>query len=159
MKQKYTWQITPPDQWSVDDVCDAIIPPTEDILGLNKWVDAAEIQVDEKSVCLILTLTGHDRWWIRKRAPYLIASVATRAKIEQSLVKHLDVITPKNLKKARFRTEDGKRVFYPPDGSAPGPQLTIRGCKQCKDPRYYYHATGWRSGDEIKGKDLRRDVF
>lgn len=149
MIQEWTWQL-PTIDGDVDHTCDLIYGPVQDLMKMNKWVLNGTIELAENHLLLILTMKGHDRWWISKRAPYLIASVATRSGIGVKEVVHTRVRTPPNLKKARFRTEDGRRVIAPPDGSDPGPQLTVKPCAKCKEADYFYHRSGWKTGSQVQ---------
>lgn len=151
MIQEYTWELSVPGE-DVDGLCDRLTNPVRDMLNLNRWVIAARIELDEEAVQVVLRMKGHDRWWIRKRAPFLISSILTRARHPVEKVRHTDIVTVPNKKKARFRTEDGTRVWEPADGSEPGPQLTIRPCRTCRDRRqkekYWSFGKGWRTGPE-----------
>lgn len=151
MIQAYTWELPVPGE-DVDALCDRLTGPVQTMLNLNPWVTGAEIELEEEAVHLILTMKGHDRWWIRKRAPFLITSILTQARYPIDQVSHIEIVTVPNRKKARFRTEDGTRVWEPVDGSEPGPQLTIRSCKTCTDKRrrekYWSFGHGWRTGPE-----------
>lgn len=146
MIQRYTWEVSLPQGRETDDVCDAVVGPLGDLMRLNRWVTNAAIELYEDKVHVILTMSGHDRWWIRKRAPYLIASVAARSRVGIENVKHVDVDTPPTLRRARFLTEDGKRVMDPPDGSEV--EIVFRGCKACRDPKHWLWCEGWKTGPE-----------
>lgn len=150
MIQEYTWKLIPSHGRDVDQTCEAINGPVGDLMRLNPWVLGGTIELEEDHLLLTLTMKGHDRWWIRRRAPFLIASVAARSRLKMSEVKHVGIATPANLKKARFRTQDGRRVHLPPDGSEPGPQLTIRPCVNCPDPDFFHHRSGWKTGSSVE---------
>lgn len=149
MIHRYVWRVELPTSWNVDQLKDALYKPLQRVQGMNRWVQAAELILYDDHVLVAMAMAGHDRWWVRKRAPKLIAAVITQAQVDLELVSHQDVETPLNLKSARFLTSDGKRVFVPEDGD-PGPPLEElkqwRPCVKCKEPKHFTGAMGWHSG-------------
>jgi hypothetical protein len=149
-RQKYTWRIDTPPGWDVDAMHRELLDPLTRMQNLNRWVQLAELDLYDDHVLLKLTMTGHDRWWIRKRAPALIAGLATQSGIGTHMVQHVGIETPPTLKNARFTDEQGKRVFKPEDGSDPGPQLSVRSCRACRDPDHFHWRRGWKTGDQVQ---------
>jgi|SRR5687768_15098995 len=45
----------------------------------NKWVQEIKLQVDGGDIVLILTMSGHDQWWIKKRVIYPLAAILIKA--------------------------------------------------------------------------------
>lgn len=152
MKQTYTWRIDVPLGWDVDQVRHALVGPVERMQELNKWVESAGLVLNEDHLLLSLTMVGHDRWWIRKRAPHLIAGLATQSKVGTNMVKHVDIGTPPNLKKAKFVTTDGRRSFVPqtPEQAERADTDNTHPCVKCHDPKYFYFGRGWKTGSQVK---------
>lgn len=140
----------------VDQLRDALIGPLGRVQNLNRWVQAAELILYDDHVLVAMAMAGHDRWWVRKRAPKLIAAVVTQAKVGLNLVRHVDLDTPPNLKTARFVSTDGKRVYVPEDGDPGPPKEDLpqwRPCILCKQPKRWSGPPGWRAGaDAYRGR-------
>lgn len=156
MIHRYAWRVELPTGWDVDRLKDALFDPLKRVQQLNRWVQAAELALYDDHVMVAMAMSGHDRWWVHKRAPKLIAAVITQAQVDLDLVSHQDVDTPMSLKSARFVSSDGKRVFVPEDGDPGPPQEELkqwRPCVLCKQPKHWTGAMGWRTGsDTYRGR-------
>lgn len=151
MIHRYVWRVGIPPGWDVDQLRDALVGPLGRVQGMNRYVRDAELVLFNDHVLVAMAMIGHDRWWVRKRAPKLIAAVITQAGIELNLVRHQDMDMPMNLKRARFMSSDGKRVFVPEDGDPGPPQEELaqwRPCILCKEPKHWTRGSGWRTGPE-----------
>ena len=144
--REFVYRIDPPGKRTVDQVKDALVPAAQSMLA-NKWLAGVELELHEDHVLMFVTMTGHDRWWIKKRAPYIVVAILTQAELEASDARIVEVRSLPNLKKARYWTEgyrQGKRVTEPPDGTDPKP-VRQRKCKSCKPPDFLIETrSGWQ---------------
>lgn len=143
--QEYVYRVTPPYGRTVDEVLDALVPAAKSMVA-NQWIVAVQIDVEETFLDFIITMKGHDRWWIRRRAPYLVVAILTRAELEAKDVNLEEVRGVRSLRQARFWTEGhnkGTRIFLPPDGSDP-PLRKKPKCRRCDKQEAEFHShTGW----------------
>lgn len=152
---EYVYRVTPPDTITIDDAVERLTPAAQ-AMTRNNWVVRIQIEIYDDHLSLAITMKGHDRWWIRRRAPYLVVPVLTNAGLEAHHADLQDVRPIKNLKSARFWTEKhnkGSRVFLPADGSEAPPPRDPR-CKACKPAHIALHETrsGWHQTYQGKGR-------
>lgn len=152
--REFVYTITPPRGRTVDSVKDDLVPAAESMLA-NQYLDGVQIELHEDHLLMFLTMHGHDRWWIRKRAPYIVVAILTRADLQASDARIVEVNSLPSLKNARFWTEGhgkGSRVHQPVDGSDTVPPRRD-GCKNCKQtvgtiPK----RSGWHSAYQGRGR-------
>jgi hypothetical protein len=152
--REFVYKITPPARETVDSVRDRLVPAAESML-VNQWIAGVELELYEDHLLLFLTMVGHDRWWIKRRAPYLVVAILTRAGLHARDARIMEVRSLASLKNARFWTEGhsrGQRVHKPADGTET-PSRRTGGCKGCKQPfQLVEKRSGWHQTYQGSGR-------
>lgn len=74
----------------------------------NKWVLGVNMITEGDDVLLMLTMQGHDQWWIKKRVIYPIGALLTRCGIKLKDARLVAVDKPGDLRVTRQRASDGR---------------------------------------------------
>ncbi len=144
MIQRFTWKVTPPSGCTVDQVCERLRQPVGHLYQHNLMVVGAGIDLEEDHLLLLLDLQTRDRWWAKRKAPYLLAGLLAKSQLQARHVQLQDVHELPNLKSARFWTgpgRSGRRVHTPPEGQDP-PQPKPRR-RMPKMPAHWLQRSGW----------------
>ena len=73
----------------------------------NKWVQEIKLQLDGGDILLILTASGHDQWWIKKRIIYPLAAILVKSglKLKDARLQAVERLPDKRI--TRPRASDG----------------------------------------------------
>lgn len=151
--KELVYRIKPPEGKTVDQVVETVAASARDMVN-NQWVEAIGIDIYDDHLMFYMQMRGHDQWWIRRRAPFIIVHLLIKSGLEVDDAELLELRRITNLKNARFWSEGrnkGKRVMAPPDGSEPPPK-EHKPCRKCKQPAVMVEKkSGWHQNRKGKG--------
>ncbi len=121
----------------------------------NPAVKGVEIHLEEDHLLLLIFFKSRDRWWGKRKVPYLAASVLSRAGLKTKQAQLVDLYELPNMKSARGWEGEGKtgrRVLKPADTSREAVNRR-RGCRRCVKPSGdVYKRSGWHQGYQGTGR-------
>lgn len=151
--REFVYRIDPPKGQTVDDVRFRLVPAASSML-VNKWLAGVELELYDDHLLMFVTLVGHDRWWLRRRAPYIVVAILTRADLHARDARIVEVRQLTSLRNARFWTEGhskGQRIHAPADGTDTPPRPDGK-CKGCKQTTMINKRSGWSSAYQGRGR-------